>query len=189
MMLREYLFSLIVTELKLWADNFNSNYGITPKVQRAFNTGEQQSVQPDLTCFLFDIDTTRLGSQGTDYTDDGIGGVDATSTQLMEHKFQIKLLEKSEPLFGPKDLTKPSSYDAALDLTMWLQSTSAISRLQADDIGIYRITGIKNHKPKNDSDMYELEPTFDFVLSYTQKTVSKASKIDLISGDTIAANP
>ena len=181
MILENQIFTILINEMELWAARFNSDYGIQVPIERSFNT-EMANVPADMTCYIFSMDALNYGAQSRGYTEDDTV-ISATPKQILIQPFQVKLLEVSTPIRGDYGLFRPSSYDAAVMLSMWMQTPEAIERLLQFGIGIQKIPEVTNHKPLNNSDQFQPEPTFDMTLNYTQDFDYASARIDTIIGE------
>lgn len=181
MILENQIFTILINEMDLWATRFNSDYGILIPIERSFNT-EMANVPADMTCYLFSMDANPYGAQSRGYTEDD-AVIDATPKQIFTHPFQVKILEVSQPIAGDDGIFRPSSYDAAVMLSMWMQTPESIERLFQFGIGIQKIPMVTNHKPLNNSDQFQPEPTFDITLNYTQSFDYTSARIDDIIGE------
>jgi hypothetical protein len=91
-----------------------------------------------------------------------------TETQVFETTFQINTLLTSKPT---QDLA-PTASDLAITVSNILQSDKTLAQLQAQGIGILRITDIRNPYFVDDRDTYEASPSFDFTLTHIQTLVT-----------------
>lgn len=90
-----------------------------------------------------------------------------TETQVYETIFSIQALSIQDP-------TQTSQYtasDLANIVSLILQSSSCIQTLRASDVGIYKITDIRNPYFVDDKDIFEAAASFDFTLTHKQINV------------------
>lgn len=124
--------------------------------------------------YVAKIGDHRLGSPKRDSIPDpdNVKGVIRRETQQYETTFQIMGIweqgDGSEPL---------TASDLANRAAALLQSDLGLDALRAVDVGILRVTDVRNPKFVNGSDEYEASPSFDFVLTHKQVTLTKAPAV------------
>ena len=175
------LFKIVGDNIKEWAAQFTSDYGIPIDIRRSFSPN-QQSVPESMVLYIFDMEAHRYAFQGSKAV---VSGVDLKSlnTQSMLQPFQVKIIEASLTHFAPVDPARPKTFDACQMLAMWLNSEYCIAKFQALGIGVLKIKSVTNSKPKTNSDKYQPEPTFDFTLSFEQTFNTPVNRMDAIQGN------
>lgn len=94
-------------------------------------------------------------------------------TQIYEATIQVNGLAKPPPAQGAVDPDEPSALDWTDRAAAALQSDVAIVALAALDLGVLRVMNVRNPKFRNDREQYEASPSFDFILTHKQITVSR----------------
>lgn len=97
-----------------------------------------------------------------------------TETQQYETTFQISSLVLQDP-------TNTSAYtasDLVNSVAQIMQSSNTIQTLWDNNIGILRITDIRNPYFVDDRDQFEASPSFDFVLTHEQTSTIVDPVID-----------
>lgn len=87
-----------------------------------------------------------------------------TETQNYETTFQLSALATQNP-------ATPSQYTASdlVNLCAYiLQSNTAIATFEAQNVGILRVTEVRNPYFMDDRDQWEASPSFDFTLTHQQ---------------------
>lgn len=133
----------------------------------------QQGVDEAPTVYYHKIADKRYGFLGRSSQYDSLSGnITHTETQLYETTFQISTLVISDPSISSYDAS-----DLANIVAMILQSDSAVDTFNAADVGIYRITDVRNPYFLDDKDRFEASPSFDFTLTHKQINTTIVPKI------------
>lgn len=90
-------------------------------------------------------------------------------TQYYEATYQISGLVISNPL----NTNTFTALDLVSTVASILSSDASRETLKLSDIGILRITDIRNQNFIDDRDRFEQSPNFDFVLTYKQVNISE----------------
>lgn len=93
-------------------------------------------------------------------------------TQIYETTLQVNGMAKPPAATGAPDPAEPTASDLANQAAAVMQSDYAIATLGALGIGLLRVTGVRNPKFRNDRDQFEAAPSFDFILTHNQVTVT-----------------
>lgn len=94
-------------------------------------------------------------------------------TQIYETTLQVNGMAKPPPAPpAALDMSEPTGADLANQAAAVLQSDAAIAAFRALDIGVLRITDVRNPKFRNDRDQFEASASFDFILTHKQITVT-----------------
>ncbi len=132
------------------------------------------------TIFFTRIVTPRYGHQGRKQVFNvGNNNFDKTENYWLTPTYQINAQIR-------QDISDPNSINAfdLVDLAAAiLQTEETRQTFLASGIGIIRITEIRELKILDDSDQYEIEPSFDFVLSYNQTIISTVPVADPVELD------
>lgn len=95
-----------------------------------------------------------------------------TETQLYETTIQVSALAKPPPVTGAPDVNEPTAPDLANQACTVMQSDATIAALRVLGIGVLRITDVRTPHFRNDRDQFEASPSFDFILTHKQVTVT-----------------
>lgn len=93
-------------------------------------------------------------------------------TQLYETTFQANGMAAPPPTEGAIPADEPTGSDLANIAAVVMQSDATIAALSALDVGVLRVTDVRNPKFRNDRDEYEASASFDFILTHKQVTLS-----------------
>lgn len=112
----------------------------------------------------------RIGSAKRDSIPDpdNVKGVIRRETQWYEATFQVYGIWEQGT--GDEPLTASDLANRACAL---LQSDMGLDALRAGGAGMLRISDVRNDKFVNGSNEYEASPSFDFVLTHEQVTLTK----------------
>lgn len=139
------------------------------------NVGVQSAYQPTMqsintnpTVFFYKIGDHRYGFvRRDDKWDADLQEMIHTEEQWYETTFQVSALVIAQP-------TAPSytASDLVNETAAILQSSVALNTFKANNMGILRITDIRNPYFTDDRDRYEASPSFDFILTHSQTRIS-----------------
>lgn len=96
-------------------------------------------------------------------------------TYYVRRSYQVSGIINQDPL----DPTSLSAYDVLEKCTTFLQSSEGRAIFKAAGIGIDRITDVLTPSSLNDSDQFNTDVSFDFVLSYKQESFSIVPEADV----------
>lgn len=141
----------------------------------------QQGAQTPPTLYLHKLFDTRRGwvARKDVYdpdADEGRGAFLHKESQWYETTFQILALATGSPV-APNAPTASDIANVAADI---MQSDSMMGRLRAANVGVLRISGITNPYSVNDTDRFEGEPSFDFVLTHKREYIDGVPAVSLI---------
>ena len=169
------IWRIIIREMDLWTAQFNADFNITVPVSRAFQP-KQTNVSPDLVCHVFDIHTKRYGWQYIrDRYDSQRNEIVHIDGRIINTQYQVSAQDISST-----DENAIRAFDALEHMSAFLQTPDFIQRIGNDDLEIFRITEVRRPYFNNDLNRYESDPSFDFMLSYTQERESVTPQIDRI---------
>lgn len=160
-MLDNAIFTLIISILT--AGEATAGISGTP-IAQSFQP-QQQGVNSEPTAYLHKLFDRRYGTVfREDVWDSDTSTMIHTETQQYETTFQISALATQNP-------ATPSQYTASDICNLCasiLQSSAALTTLQANQIGIERITDVRNPYFQDDRGQNEASPSFDFVITHKQ---------------------
>ena len=133
----------------------------TPVKQAFQPTAQGANSQP--TAYLHKLFDRRYGFLGRSDIWDSTQIVH-TETQQYETTFQLSVLATQNP-------ATPNQYTASDICNLCaaiLQSSVSVASLQAQGVGIERITDVRNPSFLDDREQFEYSPNFDFVLTHKQ---------------------
>lgn len=128
---------------------------------------------------LSNVSTRRYGfvRRQDDWRDDLIPPVMRhTETQAMQVRLQCNALSPPDP--PPADLPAYTAADLVNYAAAILQGDAGRLQLQAQGVGIERITDIRQPYFKDDRDQFEASPSFDFVLDFNWSLVTDTPIVD-----------
>ncbi|HZZ80033.1 MAG TPA: hypothetical protein VFE62_16085 [Gemmataceae bacterium] len=125
----------------------------------------QQGANSGPTIYLQKLFDQRYGStERTDVWDEPNSQIVHTEIQQYETTFQLSAEAQQNPA-TPTQMTASDILNFAASI---LSSDPAIQTFEAQGIGIYRITQVRNPAFRDDYEQYEFNPNFDFVLTHKQ---------------------
>lgn len=151
----------------------------TPIKQAFQPTAQGANTQP--TAYFYKIGDKRIGYVGrTDVWDTVNSVMVHTETQQYETTFQISALAQQSP-------TNPTQYTASDILNLIasiLQSSVAVATLEANNVGILRITEVRNPYFLDDYERNEASPSMDVTFTHkqiirTQMPIINATEIQI----------
>ncbi len=167
------IWQIINTEFALW----EAIYPDSVNIRRSFQPTQQRTPE-GFFAYLFQISNKRYGWQsGHDSYNAGNDNFDHIERYIINKTLQISTQAITDPS------AERTSGDIAESLAAWFGSQAVVDRLKSQDIEILRITDIRHPHFDNDLGRYEGDPSFDFVLSYTQEIESTTAPVDNINGD------
>ena len=143
-------------------------------VQQAFQP-TQQGTNTQPTAFLTKLFDKRIGGQQvSDAWDEGTSRMISTRKQLYETTFQASALSVQ----NPADQTQKTASDILNLVAAILQSPETIAAFQAQNMGILKISDVRNPYFTDDRDRFEASPSLDFTISHSQVLVLTGNPID-----------
>lgn len=137
----------------------------------------QQGANSGPTIYFYKLGDHRYGwRRATDEWDEENSRMVHTEIQFYETSFQVSSLVTQRPQV-------PLSYtasDLVNEVAAILQSDKTIVTLNNSDVGILRVTEVRNPYFTDDRDQYEASPSFDFVLTHKQTRVSYSPVIESV---------
>ena len=125
----------------------------------------QQGTPTGPVIFMTKLPDYRYGSRGVeDRWDEDEEKQFHTETQQYESTFQLNCLSPQDP----DNDAQPTQSDILNYAAYIMQSQATIARLQAQGIGVERVTQVRNMPFQDERDRYEFSPSFDFVLTHKQ---------------------
>ena len=150
------------------------NDGFTNVIVGQSNQPTQQGIPTAPYVFFTKIYNKRFGFlRREDRWDAGLAGIVHTESQYLETSFQVSALA----LQDPEDITIPTASDLVNEVASILQSSVTLQTLNAEGIGILRITDLANPYFSDDRNNFEASPSFDFVLVYLNERTSTSPQI------------
>jgi hypothetical protein len=162
-MLDNQLINLLATQLEAASAAAGWNYIVVQKDQPT-----QQGIPTAPTIFfekLFDnqhgwpMDSYAYQSASNNFTE--------TETQMVNTTFQISALVIQDPT----NLSLPTASDVANFMQQYLSARWSINAFMEQDVGMLRVTSVRNPAFNDDRTLYEFNPNFDIVLTHS-RTVS-----------------
>jgi hypothetical protein len=93
-----------------------------------------------------------------------------TETVIMETTFQVA----ARVLADPSDITALTASDLTNFVGQIIQSDVALATFKAQNVGIYRVTALRQIYLENDYQRNEVEPSFDFTLTHQRSLISES---------------
>lgn len=138
--------------------------GVTADVIAAYQP-TSQGRESDATVYFFQVGDNRYGWQyRTQVYDQEAGEIVRTEKQIIETTYQLMALAPQDP----SNLSLPTPKDIVRACAMICNSQAFIVALRAHDIGMQRVTQIRNPYFVNDREQFEASPSFDFTVTHNQ---------------------
>lgn len=157
--------------------SFPSLVGI-PLIQKAQPTQQGTATGPSIYFENIDDSPRHWPSTQTALVD---GVFKEITTQQIESVYQISSLLWQDPaatiIITAKDL--------ASQIMMWFNSPATIQRLRRNNIGLLRVTKVRNEKFENESHQFEAHPSFDITITVNRTLSVEIPKITYVDGDII----
>lgn len=136
-----------------------------------------QGANSDPTVYLSKISDQRYGwPQRKDEWDPDDEVMVHTETQQYQTMFQIEALVTQNPS-TPDVMT---AADVLNRIAYILQSAKTIAQLEAQGIGILRVTDIRNSYFQNDREQFQAAPSFDFTLTHKMIITSEEPAVETV---------
>lgn len=138
-----------------------ANIAGTP-IKQAFQP-TQQGANSEPTAYIYKISDKRIGSP---YRDDVWINNELIHTELQQYEttFQISVLATQ----NPSKTNQYTASDIANLIAYILNSDLTIYKLNLQEIGILRVTDVRNPYFLDDRQRYEANPSLDFTLTHKQ---------------------
>lgn len=133
-------------------------------IKQAFQP-TQQGVNTVPSAYIYKVMDKRLGSPyRVDVWDEVNSVMHHTEEQWYETTFQISALSTQDP----SDTSQMTASDLLNMIAYIMQSTTTIEAFQAENVGLLRVTDVRNPYFVDDRDRHEANPSFDYVLTHKQ---------------------
>lgn len=139
------------------------------KVRQSYQPRQQGTPTPK-TVLINKIFNKRFGylSRNDEYDEDA-QVMRHTEKQWMETTFQITALA----IQNPTTPEEPTASDLVNNVAQILQTDATLAVLRASNVGIYRISDIRNPYFVDDKERFEASPSFDFITTHEQVYISE----------------
>lgn len=149
--------------------------GLSAITVKQANQPTQVGVNTGSTIYLSKISDHRYGFlKRDDVWNDMTHVMDHTETQQYETVFQVNALA----IQNPADTASLTASDIVNITAEILQSDVALATFRASDVGIERITDIRNPAFSDDTDRFEYSPSFDFTLTHKQVRITNSPTVN-----------
>lgn len=139
------------------------------------NQPTQQGVPTGPAIFIAKLFDNRFGHvQRDDRWDEEQAKMVHTERVVLETTFQVSGLAIQDPA----DTSKPTASDLVRRAATVMQSSVTIEALQRNGLGILRITQIRNPYIVDDKQRFEASPSFDFVITRTETTITETPVVE-----------
>lgn len=157
-----------------------TNAGYTGVTVKQGNQPTQQGVNTNPSVYFYKLYDKRYGFlRRDDEWDLDNDTMIHTEIQLYETTFQIESLVRQIPL-TPYQYT---ASDLINEVAAIIQSDYARQILTSSNVGILRVSDVRNSYFTDDRDQFEAIPSFDFTLTHRQTRVSTDPVIESVEFD------
>lgn len=141
------------------------------------NQPTQQGVPTAPTIFLTKLFDNRYGHvQREDKWDEAGQKMIHTERVVLETTFQLSGLAVQDP----SDTTKPTASDLVRRAATVMQASATLETLRQNGLGVLRIGQIRNPYIVDDKERFEASPSFDFVITRTETTITETPFVEVI---------
>lgn len=145
------------------------DYNISGVAVRQAYQPEQTSTPSSPFISFFKVSDERYGwNKRLDYYDFDDDQYKHIESQIYETTFQVN----AYAIQDPADINSLTASDILNTVSEILQSDSTVQQLVSSDVGILRVTDIRNVPWVDDRDQFEYSPSFDFTLRHIQERVT-----------------
>jgi hypothetical protein len=155
--------------------------GLIVKVQQAYQPVQTGTPIAPLCTFFKVIDHRYGHPYKISYYDSDLMHMRHKERQVYESTWQIGALSIQDPT-NEDSITAMDIINTAAEI---LQSDATINDLKTSDVGILRISEIRNVFHQDDMRQYESEPSFDVILRHAQERIIDIEGITAIEGEVI----
>jgi len=153
-----------------------SNAGVNGVLVRSYQPTSQGAASP-ISVAMNSISSKRYGfRKAQDVWNPANDNFDHIEQQQMETTFQMNCWS----LESPNDLTQLTAQDILYIISSTLQSVATINTLAPLDMGILRITDIRNPYFENDQSDFQSSPSFDFTVTHKHTTITSTPKVEFV---------
>lgn len=145
-------------------------------IKQAFQP-TQQGVDTAPTAYIHKLGDHRYGYPlYSDIWDEVHSKMVHTESQQYETSFQISALSTQDPA----NTAQYTASDILNFIASILQSASVVASLQTQDLGILRISDVRNIPFIDDRDRNEYAPSLDFVIQHKQTIISEVPIVNIM---------
>jgi len=138
------------------------------KMARSFQS-RQQGASSSPYVYFFKIGDHRYGHpERKDVFDTQANAFTHTEIQQYESTYQFSAWIPQDP----KDVTGLTESDILNTVSGIIQSDSILAAFRAQEVGILRVTDVRNPYIVDDHDQFEAVPSFDVILTHKRTSVS-----------------
>jgi hypothetical protein len=180
-MLDNQLIDLLATQLEAASAAAGWNYIVVQKDQPT-----QQGIPTAPTIFFEKLFDSPHGWPIDSYVyQSAAGNFTETETQMVNTTFQISALVIQDP----SNLALPTASDVANFMQQYLSARWSINYFMAQDVGLFRVTSIRNPAFNDDRTLYEYTPNFDITLTHSRAVSGVVANTAAINPGTIGSPP
>lgn len=152
-----------------------ASYGVNVIVKQSYQP-TMQGAETNPTLYFFKIADKRIGHPERKSTWNALTSkFSDADVQRMETTFQVSGLVRQVPQTTTTSLTASDVLNVA---SMVMQSRETIDALVSHNIGILRITEIRNPYFKDDRDQFQSSPSFDFTIVHNQSIIRLGKAVE-----------
>jgi hypothetical protein len=170
-MLDNFLFALIINLITTQA----STAGVPGLLVKQVYQPTKQGSNVAPTAYMFKLFDERVGSPfRQDVWNVENGNFDTVITQQYATHFQISAISQQDP-------STPSQYTASDILNACayiLQSDATLAQIQAQGVGVQRITPVRNPSFVDEHGQFAYDPNFELILTHKQIITSPTPQIN-----------
>jgi len=156
-----------------------ADMSINASVQQDYQPTQQGAPSSPFVA-LHNITNNRYGfNKNKTVYDSGADELNQTQGVIMQRTYQVS----AYAIEDPSDDEAVTAYDIVEAVSSIMQSEKTQDTLLASGISIFRVTDIRSPFFTDDKDRNEAAPSFDFVISYSQETITVVNEVSTFEED------
>lgn len=156
-----------------------ADMSISASVQQDYQPTQQGAPSAPFVA-LHNITNNRYGfNKNKTVYDSGADELNQTQGVVMQRTYQVS----AYAIEDPSNDEAVTAFDIVEAVSSIMQSEKTQDALLASGISIFRVTDIRSPFFTDDKDRNEAAPSFDFVISYSQETITVANEVTTFEED------
>lgn len=120
--------------------------------------------------YFFFLDAHRYGWTGRKDVGDPLIVDQIVHTEMQQYEQPVQFMALVPQ--NPADTSQLSAADVLAEVSAIMQSDELLAAFRASDVGVQRITDVRNTPFVNDEGRFEFEPSFDVTLTHKRTRVT-----------------
>jgi hypothetical protein len=180
-MLDNDLINLVATQLEAASAAAGWNYIVLQKDQPT-----QQGIPTAPTVFFEKLfDNNHGWPMDSNAYQSGPNNFLETETQMVNTTFQISALVIQDPT----NLALPTASDVANYMQQYMSARWTIAAFNLQQVGVLKVTSVRNPAFEDDKHRFEYNPNFDFVVTHSRSVSNTVNSVNRAVPSTIGVYP